>query len=402
MRCRECGEKCEKKDIYCGNCGVKLESKKNFKFNKLFNSKNKKRIELITIVVLILFLSFSSIRFFTSPKRIAQSYLNALFHQNTKKLYHLLNLEGDKTFTTKQVFEQIMKQNSSSVQEYHITDISYGTGKKTAIATVSYKEKDQKDSKIMKIPLKKKNQKTFFFFDDWEVSSLETGGLIVSNFKVIVPKGSTVTYAGVPVEKKYLNQSESNSTDTYILKQVFAAKTDIVVELENGYKIEDTLTPGAYRNRYIADITLDTISKEEQQKIENIIESDLKTIYQGAIKDLPFSEIKSNLSIEKTKEEQLETVYNEFVGSLKKAYSKLTMIEFTNLMLSEIHLDEDGYLNFKFKANYHYTISYTDFLGGEKTHESSSYSYMNMSYNVKDETYHIVNATSLEDYFSRY
>lgn len=400
MYCGECGEKTQKKDLYCGNCGAKLEPKpKKVKSIKKMDSKTIKKITLgmTLIVFLILMISFFSSRF--SPKEVAKKYIQALAHQNYNQLYQYLELGNDNTFTNKETFIKLMKESGKiEIEKYHVTAVN-SSDNKTAIATISYYDKGDKIEKNMNLTLTKQDRK-WLFFDQWKIASSETKKLVVEDFKIMVPKDATVTYAGEKVSKKYFSQKESTeTTDIYILKQVFSFPTAVEVTLPSGYKIEDHVTPTTYRNRYSASISLGTISVEEQTKIADTIKKDIATIYDCAIKDKPYQEVKSKLNINN---EKFESIYTVFVSKLKKSYNTLTAIEFTNITLSSAKLNEEGYLEFKFKANYNYTIQYTDFSSQKQTKQSKTYSYMTISYNVKDGNYNIVSADDLEDYFSRY
>lgn len=401
MYCGECGEKTQKKDLYCGNCGAKLErNPQKLKMPKKIDSKTIKKIVIgmILIVFLILMINFFSNRF--SPKEIVKKYITALAHKNYNQLYQYLELGNDNTFTNKEIFIKLMKESGQiELEKYHVAAVG-SNANGTAIVTISYYDKIDKTEKSMNITLTKQKRKKWLFFEQWKIASSETKKLVVEDFKIIVPKDSIVTYAGVKVNKKYFNQKESTeTTDIYNLKQVFAFSTAIEVELPSGYKVEDHVMPSTYRNHYSANISLSTISVEEQAQIADKIKKDITTIYNYAIDDKSYQEVKNKLNLS---DEKFESIYITFVSKLKKAYNTLTAIEFTNITLSSAKLNEEGYLEFKFKANYNYTIQYTDFLNQKQTKQSKNYSYMTISYNMRDGNYNIVSADDLEDYFSRY
>lgn len=399
--CKECGNKVQKKDLYCGNCGVKIQQKnKKLGSIKKMEPKTKKKISFVLLIIIILILMVVLLSSHYSPKTVAKQYVEALVHQNYNRLYQYLELGSDKTFTNKTIFTQLMKEsNQVEIGKYHVTAVE-SNDNGTALVMISYYDKSDKTNKNMNVILTKQKRKKWIFFNQWKIASSETKKQVVEDFKVTVPKDSIVTYAGIKVHKKYLNSKESTKTvDTYILKQVFAFPTEIEIELPGGYKIEDHITPSAYRNRYSANISLSTILDKEQTEIKNTIKKDITTIYEYALKEKSYKEIKKKLKLES---DQWENTYKTFVSNLNKAYNKLTAIEFTNITLTSARLNENGNLEFKFKANYHYTIQYMDFTHQEQTKDSSSYSYMTISYNMEDGHYNIVNASDLEDYFSRY
>lgn len=419
MYCGECGTKNEKGDLFCANCGAKLEiaepvkkEKNNSIPRKPISKKTKIMVGIIAVVAIVFIAGFSILSNLTSPKTVAKNYVDAIVKKDASKLYNYLELDGDKTFTSKKIFSELMKDSNESIdiENYKITDVNYGTGKLTATVTITYTSKNSSAEKTLRVPLTKEKNKKWLIFDDWKIANSEISGMIVEDFEITVPKDSIVTYSGIKVDKKYLDSKEStNSLDVYVLKQVFATATKIIVTLPSGYEIEEEITPSFYKTSYTAKLSLSTISKEEQEKIAETVKKDLVAIYTNAIASKAFNEVKGNFTIAQGKEDQIEKLYNEFVTDLKDAYNVLTAIDFTNITLSSISLDDDGYLEVRFKANYKYTVKYTDYSGEEKTKDSSSYSYMTITYsygstseNSKEKGYTMVSFDNLEDYFSRY
>lgn len=399
MYCKECGTKNKEEAIFCEECGKKLKEKKTKQERKKVSKKSKLIIEIVVVIIIFLGLSFTILSYMMSPKKIAERYMDALVNQDINKLYSYLEIDGDKTFITKEIYQELLEKNK--IINYKVTDIEYGNNKLTTSVTFVYTEHDSKEEKNMRISLVKQKKKWLLFFDDWKISSSETNDKIVENFKIIVPRNAKVTYAGVEVKKNYLDKNSStDTTDIYILKQVFRASTNITVELENGYKIEDEVTPNTYKRTYTASVSLGDITKEEQEKIKNFIKNDLTILYEGAIGDKDFASLE-HINIEKNNTKIIEKKYNTLKENLKKAYNILTAIEFTDITLSSVKLDEQGNLEFRFKANYRYSIQYSD-SSEEQIKTLTSYTYMNLSYSMKNNTYYIVDADNLEDHFSRY
>lgn len=400
MYCKECGTKNKEEAIFCEECGKKIKEKKTKQERKKVSKKNKLIIEIVVVIIIFLGLSFTALSYMMSPKKIAERYMEALVNQDINKLYSYLEIDGDKTFITKEIYQELLEKNK--IINYKITDIEYGNNKLTTSVTFVYTEYDSKEEKTMRISLVKQKKKRLLFFDDWKISSSKNNDKIVENFKIIVPKNAKVTYAGVEVKENYLDKNNSTDrTDIYILKQVFRASTNITVELENGYKIEDEVTPNTYKCTYTASVSLSDITKEEQEKIKNFIQNDLTILYEGAIEDKDFASLE-HINIEKNNSEAIEKKYNTLKENLKKAYNSLTAIEFTNITLSSVKLDEQGNLEFRLKANYQYSIQYLDSSSMEQVKTLTDYTYMNLSYSMKNKTYYIVDADNLEDHFSRY
>lgn len=401
MYCSNCGTKNKEEAVFCEECGKKIrgQKKKSIERKKL-SKKNKIMIEIIIVLIVFLGAGYSFLSYLSSPKKVAERYMEALINENVNQLYSYLEIEGDKTFVTKEIYQELLEKNE--IVNYRITDIEYGNNKLITSVTFVYTERNSKEEKSKRISLVKQKKKWLLFFDDWKISSTEETDKIVEDFKIIVPKNAKVIYAGIEVKEQYLDKNNSTeTTDIYILKQVFRATTKIVVNLENGYQIEDEITPSTYKNSYTANISLSDIGKEEQEKITTLIKNDLTVLYDGAIQDKAFESLE-HINIEDGKTDTIEKKYNKLKEKLKQSYNILTTIEFTNITLSSVKLDEDGNLEFRFKANYQYSVKYIDSSNVEQIKSLTSYTYMNLSYCIKNNAYYIVDANNLEDHFSRY
>lgn len=398
MYCSECGNKNKKGDIYCAECGNKLkkEHKNPVQSIQSISKRSKIIIGIVLVMILLLFGTFYILSSITSPQNIAKNYMKAIQNHDSNKIYRSFNLNSE--FISQEILNGLIK-NSTEIESYRLKDIDYRDHKKIAIVTFLYKEKGKPFEKTLKFTLTK-NKNKWIFFDNWEIDLSDE--FIVKNFKIVVPKKAKVIYAGIPVSEKYFHKKESTSkNDIYYIDYVFSLKTKIKVELENGYTMEDDILPSDYKKEYRASISLDKIDSKEREKIEEAIQKDLPIIYEGAIQNQSFDDIKLKLDF-KGNEELFKKSYQEFVKKLNNANNKLTKIKFSRITLSSIKLDENGYLKCSFKANYNYSVKYEDYFGNEKDNNSTGYSYMSLAYSVKDKAYVITDLTYLEDYFSKY
>lgn len=407
MFCGECGAKCNKDDLFCGECGAPLKKEekenKSVKKRKPISKKNKLLITIITILVIVLVVVIVILSNVSSPKSVAENFFKALATNDGKKMYQYLNIEDDNTFTSEKIFESIIKaqEKDDKIENYEITNVTYGTGKLSADVTITYTTKNSSNEKTMVLSLTKAKDKKWLFFDDWNVN-FKTNSLIVEDFKIWVPKKSKVTFGGIKVSNKYLDNSMSTSEkDCYVLNQVFAAKTNVEVKLDGGFVIKDEVIPSSYRNSYTASVSLDSVSEKEQEKIKDVILKDLTSVYNGVIQNKGFEEIKQTLSAENETNE-VKNAYDDLLEEVMDSSNILTAINFNKVTLSSLKLDDEGNFKIRFKANYAYSIKYQDFSGNEMTKDSSDYSYIDFTYNIKDGNYHLVDIDNLEDYFSRY
>ena len=418
MFCGECGAKLKKGDMFCGECGAKVEHQgevtKTVKKDTSNNTPNPKKpmdkktkiiIGVVAVVAVALFGLYQMFSNMYSPKAVAKEYVDALMKKDASKLYSYLEIEGDKTFVSKNAFKELLNDKSYSVdiQNYAITKVEYATGKLSATVTVSYTTKSSSSEKTKTISLTKSKDKKLLFFDDWKIADLSSESMLVKDYEITVPKDSEVTFASIKVDKKFLDKEESTSTlDVYVLPQVFGAKTEIKAKLSNGMELSNTVTPSSYYDYYKLSINLDNLSKSAKETLTNTFKKDVKEIYQAGIERKTWDDIKATYTKNKVDTSNLEKTYTEFVGYLGKASTILKSIDFTKVELSSITLDDDGNLVVRAKVNYKYSVEYTPYGGEVTTKNNSSYSYITFVYQMVGKDYSLIDAKNLTTYFSKY
>lgn len=416
MYCGECGTKNNSGDRFCAECGAPLEQVVEQQNNStVINtvtprkpmSKKTKIIILVAVLVVGLLGGVYKVGSdLTNPKAIAKDYIEASINQDGGKLYKYLEIEGDKTFVSKKIFTELLKENNtqaSTIENYTITDVEYGDGKLTAKVNFTYTMKDSSSEKESAISLTKQKDKKFLIFDNWKIADLTVSSATMEEYTIKVAKGATVTYAGVKLTDKYLDKDKSTEKlDVYVLPQVFTTKTKIKAVLSNGIEIEDEVTPSSYYSTYTVSFDEDNLTDSAKEKITNKSKDVLTTIYTNAIARKTFSEIKSNFEHGSLDLTSLETSYTDLVSDLEGAYNLLTSISFTTITISDLELDDDGNLEVEVKANYNYTVQYENLLDEVKIHEDTDYSRMTLVFSYEKDEYHLVSVEDLETYFSRY
>lgn len=415
MFCGECGAKNEKNSAFCSECGAPLEhdsekqevtTKVVKKEKKPISKKNKIIIGVVILIVLILGIGYKVGDTLTSPKNVADDYIKAIVNSDGNALYKYLDLEGDKTFISKEVFNELLKNNSlltSEVENYKITDVKYGDGKLTATVTFTYTLKDSSSEKTSSVKLTKQKKKKFLVFDNWEVSDSAVSQATVENYKIKVTKDSKLTFAGVEVSNKYLSKEDSTDTlDVYVLPQVFASKTTVKAVLPSGLEIEESITPSSYYSSHTVSFDEDSLTDSAKEKILTKAKEYLTTIYTNAIAKNEFDTFKSSFEHGSLDLTNLNTSYTSFLSDLESSSNTLTSITFTDLSIYDIELTNDGYLEVEVKANYDYEVKYTSWNDEEKTNSSDDYSYMTLVLTYDNNEYYLVDVDDLEDYFSRY
>ena len=414
MFCGECGTKNKKGDAFCKECGSKLENVEvtTKKVTKEVNKAPKKPmakstkiiIGVVAVIIAAIVALFIVLGNITNPKNVAKEYIQAVVNKDGNKLYNYLNIEGDSTFVSKSVFDNYIKEKikDDAVTNYKITDVEYSTGKLQATVRFTYTTKNSSSEKTGKVTLTKDKSKKYLFFDNWKISdSIDTA--VVKDYTLKVTKGSTLTYGGIKVDKKYLDSSKSSTEyDVYVLPQVFGYETVVKAVLPSGLEIEEKVTPSTYYSTHTVSFDEDTLTDAAKNKIIEVAKKDLNTIYTSAIAKKSFADIKSNFDVKGIDLTKFEQSYNNFVIKLGNESNILTSFTVTNASIYDIDLDSNGYLEVEFKVNYDYAIKYTDYSNNEKTHSDSDYDYMTVTLTYKNGTYYLVNINELETYFSRY
>lgn len=417
MYCGECGAKVKKTDLFCGECGAQIKNtdEKN-DTNKTENIKiktdkkpmSKKQRTIITVVaaiILILGIGYKVGSNITSPKAIAKKYIQATIDKNVDVLYNYLELDGDKTFVTKDIYKKLLEsdKSSSNIANFVIEDVKYGTGKLNVTVGFKYTKKDSSVENSGSVVLLKQKTKKYFIFDNWKISSDYRSIDVLENYTIKVVSGTKVSYAGIELTKKYKDENNSTTTtDVYVLPQVFGTKTTIKATFKNGIEIEENVTPYSDNSSHTVSFNENNISDNMKSKLLEVAGNSLKTVYENAINEKAFTEIKSKFEHENIDLTNIESAYNDLVNELKEASFTLKSISFTKLELSDLSLTNEGELELDVKAYYDYSIDYINWDDEVKTKSDSDYSYMTVILTQDKGTYYTVNLKDLEDYFSRY
>lgn len=405
MYCGECGTKNNLDDLYCKECGSKLESNlksKTVKEKKPISKSTKVIIGVIAIIIALIVGFIITFSILTSPKKIANDYIKAYVSQDANKLYNYLKLDGDKTFVSKKIFTDIMKDNKdSNIDNYTITGVEYSSSKLKATVKFKYTLKDSRAEKSGYIVLTKQKSKKFLFFDNWQIDE-NLSVTVVNNYTIKVLKDAKISFGGVKLTEKYLDKKESSSKyDVYVLPQVFAFKTVIKATLKNGFEIEDAVTPSSYYSIYTVNIDENSLSSKEKKKIVTLAKSSLNNIYSSAIANKPFSEIKSSFENKNVDITSLEKDYNDFLQKLSNSFSTLTSFSIDDISIYDIEMEDEN-MQVELKVNYDYEIKYKDFSDQEKTKKNSDYDYMTITLTYDNGNFYLVGLDDLETYFSRY
>lgn len=434
MFCGECGTKNAKNAKFCEKCGAKLEVEETSTEKKTASKANAEKKETpkkvseekivktepvnkpakkglspaikwsiiggsAFLVLVIAFVIIGSIM--TKPGHIVSNFMKAFAAEDYEEIYEYVVEEptGDTTFVSKSAFANIMKSGTTKkVANYTVGDTTYSIGNLVATVPVSYTYTDSTSSNDVKFTLANSGKKSFLFFTKWKLTGGFTSSAnVVKDYTIKVPKGAKLEYAGISVDKSYLDKDESSSTfDAYKLKQVFNIRTPLKATLTSGIVIEEKVTPSTYSNTHTVRLTSSNVSQKFKDELVNEGKTDLNTWYKAITEEKGFDALDSNKFDSKTKAE-----YENNLKYIQKETQKLTKFNITKAEFSSLTTTDDGYIRVFFKINYDYTVSYKD-REEMKTKDKSSYDYVYLTYDTTGKTKKLMAVSSLPTYFSRY
>lgn len=438
MFCGECGTKNAKNSKFCEKCGAKLEveeapvekeekkkttSKKTAEKketpevvaetkpvkNETVNKPAKKGLSplikgliiggscfIALIIALVVWLSM-----ITKPSHIVNNIMKAFVNENYEDIYEYVVTEeptGDTTFVSKTAYANIIRATATKkVSNYTVGNNSYSLGNLVVTIPVSYTYSDGK-SDDTKFIFTNSGEKRFLFFTKWKLTSgLGSSASIVKDYTIKVPKGAKLEFAGIEVDKSYLDKSESTSTfDAYKLNQVFNLRTPIKATLTNGVVIDEKVTPSTYNNTYTVRLSSSSVSQKFKDELVTEGKKDLTAWYKAITDEKGFDTLDSKKFDSKVKSE-----YESNYKSIQTDSKKLTKFNITKAEFSSLSTTDEGYVKVFFKITYDYTVSYKD--GEEmRTKDKNSYDYVYVTYDTNSKNNKVMAVSSLPTYFSRY
>ncbi len=423
MYCGECGAKLEKDATFCSECGTKVEKPKEKTPPKETPvrqvtprqpmSKTKKIIlGVCVVVVVVLALGYNYLSEKFGPKGVVKEYFEAVVNKDVDVLYDFLDIEGDKTFVSKDKFKSVMESKlkfasggmlNMDISKYQIDKVIYGDGKLSAKVTVNYTSKNSNEEATTTVYLTKGKGKQFFIFDNWE---LKEGyeSILVKDYEIKVPAGSKVTVDKIDLDEKYLDKDNSSKVwDVYKIPQMFSSEIAISANIA-GFEVTDTVAPTSYSYAsHTLSLELDNLSKEDVEKLETQVKTDITTLYQNLIEKKNWDAVKDSYNFKDADLEELQEEYESLYESVAENSSRtLKEFEVTSMKVNGLSSEDDGMLRVGIKFNYNYKIDYKRYDDSieEKTGKNSSNS--TLYYQYSDGQLKLVDASYLVSYFSAY
>ena len=136
-----------------------------------------------------------------------------------------------------------------------------------------------------------------------------------------------------------------------------------------------------------------------KKNVTNAAKSGLQTIYNGVKDKKAFDEIKSAFEYKDADLSDLKDAYEDLVEDIDSSIT-FTAIDIKDVSLSSVSVI-DGDFRFYIKANIDYTLTYQS--GEEtKTNDSDTSDYMYLTFEYVNGAFKLIDASSLEYYFSKY
>lgn len=389
MFCENCGVEVKKEGNFCENCGAGLINEK-----KEPKTKKQKIIERVIIGVLIV-LGFMYVWFKhqLSPEVMAKDYFLAVVNQDIDKLYNYIDVD-ESEFITKDILKEVVENKSSEgkmdLKSYTINDVTMSYDGVSASVDIDYVLRKNNKSSSLRVEFVKNEGKKYLFFDDWRIVTDDQSFISIQNdYTIEVPKGSTIAIRGMEVDKKYIDTYRSTSThDIYEIPAIFGSTYKMKIALPFGFDVDSELVT-ARRSSYKFEFKEEEIPDNVKTQIKETAKSGLQVLYDGAIAQKSFEEIKSAFDYEGADLESLKQIYEKL--QIGVSDSKLNAIQFTDINFHEIKSDKET-IKISMKVDYSYTI-------GEV--EKKKFMYIEVDYANIDQSLKIVNMDSLITNFSR-
>lgn len=388
MFCENCGAEVKKEEQFCEKCGTQVEKK-----NRKPMTKKQKIIGGIVLgVLIVLGTSYTWVKHQLSPEEIAKNYFLATMNRDVDKLYSYMNV-NDSEFITKELFEGALENNSSvqktELKNYTVGDANIGGNGLYANVGISYLKEGDDEPYTFRVELVKNEGKKYLFFDDWRVAINEKSLVkVVNDYKIKTLKGSILTMGGVEVDKKYIDVNASNEVyDVYNMPAIFASSYTLKVALPFGFEVERIVRVSS-NSSYTIELDEKEIPDNVKEQMKETVKNGLQTLYDGAIAQKSFEEIKSAFEYEGANLDGLKSKYENLKERL--ATSSLQGIQFTEVNLRYIRNEKDA-VEVGIEAKYTYSTT--------RRENNQSTMYMKVSYTIGEQAFKIKSVSDLDTYF---
>lgn len=395
MFCPKCGKKNIEGAKFCEFCGAEIKSEEKVVLPKKPRKKLNKKHIIIIAVAIILVLLFVIVGVILSnsfkPSKVASEYFLALVDDDSDKVYDFINIPKNE-FTTKEVFEKVNKEDDSDLDlvNWEVVSEEVSSDGLSAQVEINYTVEGRQTPLSTTIYLVKDSKNKLLIFDNWKIS--EGSSLVRENYKIKTFKDSTLKLEGIDVDKKYLEENDDDTYDTYVIPALFKGEYNAEITLKNGLKasskIEVNNSNFSFENFELSD--------KDSDDLESTITSNLGKLYEYALDDKSFDDIKADYEYDGADLGDLEDAYKQFLLFIKS--SGLRKYELNDINVEKITVTEKGYIYVTVVADYDYAAkAYLSDDDIEKSDEDTCY----LTFDYKD-GFKLVDMSSLATTFSRF
>lgn len=353
MFCPNCGKEAKAGDVFCGECGARLEEEKKVKKvvpkkkkqleqrktenkdkkvskdsnNEKFTPKGKKIITAQIVVLVILLATFWVLGSRSGkPEIIVNQFVKDYNNHNWSAVYPVFHMEED-TFINEKSFVKTMEQSNTDT-------LSNATG--GYIRNNQYVYRINKGSDYMMVYVAKSAKKTFLFFDKYEIVSVSDTAVQTSSVKIPQIPGVTVMIDGVKAEK-----TEGSTMSGYYAK-VFAGTHKMTFSGADNMFEKDSYTFTTSSNTSV----INQIHYSAQAKKEAVeaLKGYLPAITEGKIKGKDTSSVSTYFSSEENADRYAYSLchYTYYTGTDTKGLGDVNITQCEGTTSSSYRTVEDG------------------------------------------------------------
>lgn len=408
MFCPKCGTNNIDSVNFCATCGAELvdnqPEQKTITMNTVIAGAKElpakiktlpklvKQLSVAALALIVVIIAVSAVgSAVTDPKNIAKGYFEAKANGDWNKMYGYLSLDNS-DFINKNNFLKLMGNeekleivnfeisdslsNGSSYEGYFVSTSDSGMVK---TYVVEYLLKGNSSTQSETITLVKNSGKKLLFYDDYDVN---IDNLIISNYQISVPKGSTVYLDEIKLTQK-TSSSENDyydsdsSSDTYVISKIFSGQHDLKVEHPVcAVYTEKIQVSGSGSCGSIYSVSKLELNESVKSDLAKKTEETYKQIISSALAQKEFDSLNLICTSESEQQVSIKESYDNLVSELKNedgtGYKSITVTKFTDES-SQKELKASGTYSCELRIEYDYVTISKDWWTDELSESPSSY-----------------------------
>ena len=363
MFCGNCGAENKDGAHFCVSCGTKLDvqeippvqqpiqqpiqqqpvqqqtpvQQQSPKVKKPFVLKDWKLVIVASAEAIVLIIAIAA--FFAvgknsfGYKKVAEKFFTSYTDGNYAAALKCLAIE-DSEFMTADMWSRAIGEPEHMVTNYGIDTAR----EKNYSAEVNFKYRMTGSSSTQHnyIMLTKERSKKFLIFDNWKIDATE---YVAVDYGVYVPEGAAAVVDGIELSKDYIEDSDRNGYDYYVVPELFIGNHKISCTAEGFQSASENVYIGYDNDCYQFDsLTLDT---KTQETLMQRAYGDMQKIMNAAASGADFLTISDVFSQDADVQEYAQSNYEKLVDS----FSDGTEEGVTAIRFSDVSAEYEGAYN---------------------------------------------------------